>query len=76
MTRPMRSPLKVSLFAFLITIVIGLVVGLILMSVIHPGENMEARGEKFGQGLAQLSVCVGVVAYIVQWRRTNRKNQS
>jgi hypothetical protein len=73
--RSMRSPLKVSLMAFGLTAVIGMIVGFVLMYfVIHPGENMRARGEKFGQGLGQLSVCVGVVAYIVQWRRTNKKN--
>ena len=72
----MRSPLKVSLMAFGLTVVIGMIVGLVLINVIHPGQNLEARGEKFGQGLAQLSVCVGVVAYIVQWRRTNKANKN
>jgi hypothetical protein len=65
-----RSPLQVALFAFGLTLVLGLVVGLVLiMGVVHPGENVEARGEKLGQGLAQLSVCVGVVAYFIQRRR-------
>ena len=68
--KPRRSPLRVGLYAFGLTLVLGLIVGVTLIMVIDSGASPEARGERFGQGLAPLALVVGAVAYYIQWRRT------
>ena len=72
MTKPRWSPLKAGLVVFGLTILIGLVAGVTALMLIDSGASPEARGEKFGQGLAPLSLIAGGIAYFVQKSKLDR----
>lgn len=72
--KPPAPPWRQALYAGLTTLAAGFVIGLVTVMVIG-SDDYYAAGEKLGQGLGQLSVLVGVVAYLGARRRAKKRKQ-
>jgi hypothetical protein len=63
----------IALAAAFATVVIVMVVSLVAIVFVNPGGDMYARGRLVGQGLARLSLFVGIATYAgVKLRRRAR----